>query len=57
MARTNRGDLVLDNKTDAIRLWHETAYRYVKRQSVVDPKRWVSLGDPRWTTRSTAAPR
>jgi len=57
LARTNRGDLVLDNKTDAIHLWHETAYRYVKRQSVADPKRWVSLGDPRWTTHSTAAPR
>ena len=57
LARTNRGDLVLDNKTDAIRLWHDTAYRYVKRQSVSDPKRWVSLGDPRWTAQSTAAPR
>lgn len=57
LARTNRGDLVLDNKTDKIRHWHKTAYRYVKRQSVMDPKRWVSLGDPRWMTRSTAAPR
>lgn len=57
LVRTNRGDLILDNKTDAIRPWHETAYRYVKRQSVSDPKRWVSLGDPRWTTQSTAAPR
>jgi predicted transglutaminase-like cysteine proteinase len=57
LARTNRGDLVLDNKTDSIRLWHETAYRFVKRQSVADPKRWVSVGDPRWTTRNTAAPR
>jgi predicted transglutaminase-like cysteine proteinase len=57
LARTDRGDLVLDNKTDAIRPWDETAYRFVKRQSVVDPKRWVSVGDPRWTTRSTAAPR
>ena len=57
LARTNHGDLILDNKTDAIRPWHETAYRYVKRQSVSDPKRWVSLGDPRWTAQSTAAPR
>lgn len=57
LARTSGGDFVLDNKTDLISLWHETAYRFVKRQSVSDPNRWVSVGDPRWTTRSTAAPR
>ena len=54
LARTDRGDFVLDNKTDAIRAWHETPYRFVKRQSVRDPNRWVSLGDPRWSTQSTA---
>ena len=52
-----RGDFVLDNKTDEIRRWYETAYRFVKRQSVTDPNRWVSVGDPRWTTQNTAAPR
>jgi predicted transglutaminase-like cysteine proteinase len=57
LARTDRGDFVLDNKTDAIRAWYDTAYRFVKRQSVHDPNRWVSVGDPRWTTRSTAAAR
>jgi predicted transglutaminase-like cysteine proteinase len=57
LAVTSRGELVLDNKTDAIRPWHETAYRYVKRQSETDPRRWVSVGDPRWTTQNTAAPR
>jgi predicted transglutaminase-like cysteine proteinase len=57
LARTDRGDFVLDNKTDEIRAWHETAYRFVKRQSVRDPNRWVALGDPRWSTQSTAAPR
>src|SRR5688572_6660197 len=55
LARTDRGDFVLDNKTDEIRAWHETAYRFVKRQSVRDPNRWVALGDPRWSTQSTAA--
>jgi predicted transglutaminase-like cysteine proteinase len=54
LARTGRGDFVLDNKTDSIRLWYETSYRFVKRQSVEDPNRWVSVGDPRWTTRNTA---
>ncbi len=57
LARTGSGEFVLDNKTDDIRPWHETAYRFVKRQSVSDPNRWVSVGDPRWTTQNTAAPR
>ena len=57
LARTGSGDFVLDNKTDEIRPWHETAYRFVKRQSISDPNRWVSVGDPRWTTQNTAAPR
>ena len=55
VVRTTRGELVLDNKTGDIRAWYETPYRYVKRQSVEDPNRWVSLGDPRWTSEPTAA--
>ena len=54
LARTSRGDFVLDNKTDRVRRWYETAYHFVKRQSVNDPNRWVSVGDPRWTTQNTA---
>jgi predicted transglutaminase-like cysteine proteinase len=57
LARTDGGEYVLDNKTDVIRPWYATAYRFVKRQSVEDPNRWVSLGDPRWTASSTAASR
>lgn len=57
LVRTDRGDLVLDNKTDAIRPWHETVYRFVKRQSISDPNRWVSVGDPRGAALNTAAPR
>jgi predicted transglutaminase-like cysteine proteinase len=57
LAHTSRGDFVLDNKTDKLRRWYETAYRFVKRQSTEDPNRWVSIGDPRWTTHNTAAPR
>lgn len=57
LVRTDRGELVLDNKTDVILAWYDTAYRFVKRQSTADPNRWVSVGDPRWTARSTAAPR
>jgi predicted transglutaminase-like cysteine proteinase len=44
-ARTTEGDFVLDNKSDSIRLWNETHYRFVMRQSFVDPLTWVDL-DP-----------
>ena len=55
IARTSYGDFALDNKTDQIRLWNETGYRFVKRQSDGDPRRWVSVGNPRYPARSTAA--
>lgn len=42
---TDKGDLVLDNQEAAIKLWHETGYRFVKRQAQGFPDRWVSLGD------------
>ena len=45
--KTDRGDLVLDNQNEAIVLWSESGYRFVKRQSQSDPNLWVSLGDPR----------
>lgn len=40
---TNRGDYVLDNFTNEVKLWHETGYRFIKRQSQTDPNQWVSL--------------
>ena len=42
---TDRGDLVLDNQEAAILLWHETGYRFVKRQAQHDTDSWISLGD------------
>jgi predicted transglutaminase-like cysteine proteinase len=42
--RTDRGDYILDNETDEIRLWSQTGYRFVKRQSEADPDRWVTIG-------------
>lgn len=42
---TDRGDLILDNQEEPILLWHETGYRFVKRQAQGNPDRWVSLGD------------
>ena len=47
MVRTDRGDFVLDNQSEAILLWSQTPYHFVKRQSQSDPNVWVSLGDPR----------
>ena len=44
--RTDRGDFVLDNMEDEVKLWRETPYGFVKRQSQTDPNLWVSIGQP-----------
>lgn len=44
-ARTTQGDFILDNKVESVKLWNQTPYHYVMRQSYIDPKVWVSL-DP-----------
>lgn len=41
--RTDRGDYILDNLSDHVRLWSETGYRFLKRQSSTNTGRWVSL--------------
>lgn len=46
-ARTNRGDVVLDNKTDRILVWTDTSYTYLKRQSTRDPNTWDLIEDAR----------
>jgi len=53
--RTDRGDFVLDNQNEAIVLWSESGYRFVKRQSQSDPNVWVSLGDPRPSAATTTS--
>ncbi|WP_246088578.1 transglutaminase-like cysteine peptidase [Phreatobacter stygius] len=40
---TDRGDYVLDNFTNEVKLWHETGYRFIKRQAQTDANQWVSL--------------
>jgi predicted transglutaminase-like cysteine proteinase len=45
-ARTATGDYILDNKVDDLKLWHRTPYRFVMRQSYLNPKVWMSL-DPK----------
>ncbi|SHF30125.1 Predicted transglutaminase-like cysteine proteinase [Kaistia soli DSM 19436] len=45
--RTDRGDLVLDNLEGKIKLWEQTDYQFIKRQSDTDSGRWVSIADDR----------
>jgi predicted transglutaminase-like cysteine proteinase len=42
MVRTDRGEFVLDNKTDAILAWNKTGYTYVSREAD-SATTWVSL--------------
>jgi predicted transglutaminase-like cysteine proteinase len=44
--KTDRGDYVLDNLSDAVKPWNVTAYRYVKRQSQLNQNAWVTIGPP-----------
>ncbi|MGI9523625.1 MAG: transglutaminase-like cysteine peptidase [Hyphomicrobiaceae bacterium] len=53
-ARTVHGDFVLDNKYQEVRLWSQTPYRFVMRQSYLNPKIWMSL-DPRATVARVAS--
>jgi predicted transglutaminase-like cysteine proteinase len=43
MVRTDRGDFVLDNKSDEVSAWFDTGYVFVKRESS-DEIGWLSLG-------------
>jgi predicted transglutaminase-like cysteine proteinase len=50
MVRTDRGDFVLDNEDGRIRLWSDTSYLFLKRQSQSEPSQWVGLIDTHQTT-------
>jgi predicted transglutaminase-like cysteine proteinase len=54
MVRTDRGDLVLDNQDSAVKLWTDTSYTFLKRQSQANPAAWVALTNNR-TVVSTAS--
>jgi predicted transglutaminase-like cysteine proteinase len=43
MVRTDRGDFILDNKTNAVLPWNQTGYVFVKREGQEDSA-WASLG-------------
>lgn len=46
-ARTDRGDLILDNQIEAVLPWYRTPYRYIKRQSETDSAKWRRISDQR----------
>ncbi|WP_340322182.1 transglutaminase-like cysteine peptidase [Chelatococcus albus] len=54
--KTDRGDLILDNKRQSILPWTQTGYRFLKRQSQENPNQWVSLGAPATATATATAP-
>lgn len=43
--RTDRGDLILDNLQPRIVLWHQSGYRFVKRQSEFNSGQWMAIVD------------
>lgn len=46
---TDRGDFILDNLDPRVRLWSNTDYDYIKRQSETDSGIWVAIDDGRTT--------
>jgi predicted transglutaminase-like cysteine proteinase len=42
---TDHGDFILDNLDPRVRLWSQTDYRYLKRQSETSSGAWVSIED------------
>lgn len=47
MVRTDRGDMVLDNLEGTIKVWADTPYQFLKRQSQADSGDWVGIEDGR----------
>jgi predicted transglutaminase-like cysteine proteinase len=43
VARTSRGDFVLDNMTRSVKPWSKVRYRWKKQQSASNPRKWVRI--------------
>lgn len=41
--RTDRGDFILDNLAETVKIWTETDYTYIKRQSAYHSGQWVGI--------------
>jgi predicted transglutaminase-like cysteine proteinase len=55
MVRTDRGDLILDNQVGTVKLWSETDYQFIKRQSQENAGQWVLIDDSRSVVVTTAS--
>ena len=53
--RTDRGDLILDNKRREVMRWADTPYTFVKRQSERNPLVWISLLPPETAPHTTVS--
>jgi len=42
---TDRGDLILDNLDGRVRVWSDTPYTFVKRQSEFNSGQWTAIED------------
>jgi predicted transglutaminase-like cysteine proteinase len=49
-ARTAAGDFILDNKAEEVRPWNKTPYRFLLRQSYLNPRVWMDLDPTRDVT-------
>ena len=58
-ARTTGGDFILDNKSNEVRLWNQTSYEFLMRQSYLNPRAWIALDPTRdlYRRRSPASAR
>lgn len=54
MVRTDRGDLILDNQQALIKVWTDTPYTFLKRQSQAHAGQWVDILDARGAVTATA---
>lgn len=43
VVRTSEGDLVLDNRTSAVRAWNQTDLKWIKIQSADNPRLWYDI--------------
>jgi predicted transglutaminase-like cysteine proteinase len=48
--RTTAGDYILDNNVDEVRLWNQTPYHFLMRQSYLNPRAWIDLDPTRYVT-------
>jgi predicted transglutaminase-like cysteine proteinase len=54
MMRTDRGDFILDNRSDLVLSWHDTGYKFIKREGA-EGMAWIALSQ-NVTVPATAKP-